>query len=186
MYLGEFVELGDTADVVDDPKHPYTRALVKSVPTPDPTTTRESADIRGETPSARNPPSGCRFHTRCPEIIPPDDYEFEQQRYRELMDLRVDIDSGSLRPEFVRRRSEEAENDDPVEHLKSERFGGGFQDAEAEEIVDEALESFVDGDIERASERLRSAFTSPCERRTPKLQHAGDDDRLVACHLYDD
>jgi oligopeptide/dipeptide ABC transporter ATP-binding protein len=68
MYLGKLVEVGATRDVYDAPAHPYTAALLESIPEPDPTKAgaRDRAAIRGELPSAIDPPSGCRFRTRCP------------------------------------------------------------------------------------------------------------------------
>ena len=68
MYLGKIVEHGPTADVLDRPRHPYTMALLASIPSPEPRARRESAapTLRGELPSAIEPPSGCRFRTRCP------------------------------------------------------------------------------------------------------------------------
>lgn len=66
MYLGKIVEKGTTDDVVQKPLHPYTEALIAAVPVPDPTARRIEVVIKGEVPSAINPPSGCRFHTRCP------------------------------------------------------------------------------------------------------------------------
>ncbi|MEM1550245.1 MAG: ABC transporter ATP-binding protein [Candidatus Methanomethylicia archaeon] len=66
MYLGKIVEMGDIDRVLEDPKHPYTQALVSAVPIPDPEYRRSKIPIRGEIPSALNPPSGCRFHPRCP------------------------------------------------------------------------------------------------------------------------
>jgi len=66
MYLGKFVEIGPTEDVINSPKHPYTAALVSSVPTPDPRARAEMLEIKGETPSPIEPPSGCRYHPRCP------------------------------------------------------------------------------------------------------------------------
>src|SRR5712664_260084 len=66
MYLGKIMELGSTEDVIKIPLHPYTRALLQAVPSPDPDTKRGEAVIRGEIPSPINPPKGCRFHTRCP------------------------------------------------------------------------------------------------------------------------
>ncbi len=69
MYLGRIVELGRTADVLASPQHPYTRALIDSVPHPDPERGLEVQPLRGEIPSPIDPPSGCRFHTRCPLAI---------------------------------------------------------------------------------------------------------------------
>jgi len=68
MYLGKLVELGSTDDVYERPAHPYTAALIATIPVPDPVHERSKvhAAIRGEVPSPIEPPSGCRFHTRCP------------------------------------------------------------------------------------------------------------------------
>jgi peptide/nickel transport system ATP-binding protein len=66
MYLGKLVELGSGDDIYRRAAHPYTDALIKTIPVPDPTVKRADIAIRGELPSPRNPPSGCRFRTRCP------------------------------------------------------------------------------------------------------------------------
>ncbi len=66
MYLGKLMETASSSDVVDKPLHPYTQALVAAVPVPDPDSKRTSDVISGEIPSPVDPPSGCRFHTRCP------------------------------------------------------------------------------------------------------------------------
>ena len=65
MYLGKIVELGQARDVVNNPTHPYTQALIASVPTSDPTRRKRKVMLTGEPPSPINPPSGCRFRTRC-------------------------------------------------------------------------------------------------------------------------
>jgi len=69
MYLGQLVEVGPADEIIGDPKHPYTRALLDSVPRIDPDAERERADLEGEVPDAANVPRGCRFHPRCPEAI---------------------------------------------------------------------------------------------------------------------
>jgi len=69
MYLGKIMEMASTDDLVKEPLHPYTNALISAVPVPDPTSKRIQLSIKGEIPSPINPPSGCRFHTRCPQYI---------------------------------------------------------------------------------------------------------------------
>lgn len=67
MFLGKICEIGDTEDIYNNPKHPYTYFLLSSTPKPDPTKRKEDKEIlSGEAPSPVNPPSGCHFHTRCP------------------------------------------------------------------------------------------------------------------------
>ncbi|MBE0682278.1 MAG: ABC transporter ATP-binding protein [Anaerolineales bacterium] len=66
MYLGKLVEVGDAQDVFDEPLHPYTQALFGAIPMPVVDTKRELKVLEGNVPSPVNPPSGCRFHTRCP------------------------------------------------------------------------------------------------------------------------
>src|SRR5947209_918484 len=66
LYLGKMMELGSSDDVIGHPLHPYTQALISAVPVPDPESKRSQDVISGEIPSPVDPPSGCRFHTRCP------------------------------------------------------------------------------------------------------------------------
>lgn len=69
MYLGQVVETGTAESLYNEPLHPYTRALLASVPTGDPDERLETAPLSGEPPSPVNPPSGCRFRTRCPFVM---------------------------------------------------------------------------------------------------------------------
>ncbi|WP_025115460.1 ABC transporter ATP-binding protein [Lysinibacillus fusiformis] len=66
MYLGTIVEIGKKETIFNDPKHPYTQALIASVPIADPTLRKKKKVLIGDIPNPKNPPSGCTFHTRCP------------------------------------------------------------------------------------------------------------------------
>ena len=83
MYLGKLVEMASTEDLFKSPKHPYTRFLLSAIPKPDPRQHRKRLILTGDVPSPINPPSGCRFHTRCPiaefPICSQSDPVFEQK-----------------------------------------------------------------------------------------------------------
>ena len=70
MYLGRIVEMGTTPQVLQEPQHPYTKALLSVMPVPNPRLRRERIILQGETPNPINLPSGCRFHPRCPIVQP--------------------------------------------------------------------------------------------------------------------
>ncbi|MFJ7724955.1 ABC transporter ATP-binding protein [Neobacillus sp. NPDC097160] len=69
MYLGRLIELADSEELYENPKHPYTKALLSAVPVPDPDLKKKTILIEGELPSPANPPSGCAFHTRCGQVM---------------------------------------------------------------------------------------------------------------------
>src|SRR6202012_2849743 len=90
MYLGKLVELGSASDIYERAAHPYTAGLIATIPLPDPQAQRRKggAAIRGELPSPVNPPSGCRFRTRCP---------FAQERCAEEEPLLRSFGPGHIR-----------------------------------------------------------------------------------------
>jgi len=69
MYLGRIVEQGTAAEVLDEPRHPYTQALLSAVPMMDKAERRQIIRLEGDMPSPAAPPSGCHFHPRCPRAI---------------------------------------------------------------------------------------------------------------------
>ena len=87
MYLGNFVEVGEKEKIYSNPMHPYTQALLSAVPVPDPTAKRERILLEGSIPSAHKPPTGCKFHTRCPKCmeccktLAPERYEVDDGHY---------------------------------------------------------------------------------------------------------
>ena len=87
MYLGNLVEYGDTKDIFKNPLHPYTKALFSAIPIPDPDAKMNRIVLEGSIPSPANPPSGCKFHTRCANCmarckeVAPEQKEIEPGHY---------------------------------------------------------------------------------------------------------
>jgi len=86
MYLGQIMEIGPAEAIYHPPYHPYTEALLSAVPIPDPTTIQKRIRLEGSVPSAINPPSGCRFHTRCPRrgLLPDPDICTDEPPWRDV------------------------------------------------------------------------------------------------------
>jgi len=193
MYLGEIVEVADTDDLFVDPKHPYTQALLSAIPIPDPLVHEDRTLLKGDVPSPIDPPSGCRFRTRCPQIIPPADVDIDQEAYRAVMDLRQRIEEESIdlevhREELAARAETEAvadggavSTDDLVAAIREEHLPHDLAGANRT-IVQEALEYVVADEWEMAANALRDRFESVCERQRPVLQ---DDPHPASCHLYE-
>jgi oligopeptide/dipeptide ABC transporter ATP-binding protein len=87
MYLGKLVEVGTSAQICTAPKHPYTQALLKAVPIPDPAAKKQRVILSGDVPTPIDPPPGCRFHTRCPIAV--DRCKVEEPTLRQIADGRV-------------------------------------------------------------------------------------------------
>ncbi|MFC5971799.1 ABC transporter ATP-binding protein [Halomarina salina] len=196
MYLGEIVEVAPTEALFSNPQHPYTTSLLGSIPRPDPTQRGESVTLVGDVPSPSNPPAGCRFHTRCPEVIPPADYAFEQGAWRSVQDLRQRMREGPLDLETVRTAHGESVGDAEGESVAGdEQLKQGLRaefdiprqlsDPEGDAVLERALTAEVEGDHEEARDLLDEAFRTPCEQTYPELREteAGWE---AACLLHED
>jgi oligopeptide/dipeptide ABC transporter ATP-binding protein len=87
MYMGKLVEVGGSKQICLQPKHPYTQALLSAVPIPDPAGRKQRIVLKGDAPSPLHPPSGCRFHTRCPIAV--ERCKVEEPPLRQLDDSRL-------------------------------------------------------------------------------------------------
>lgn len=193
MYLGEIVEIGPTEKLFADPQHPYTEALLSSIPVPDPRARREGIELTGDVPSPSNPPSGCRFHTRCHRIIQPDRYEFEQEEWRAVMDLRERLSAGPLEleaaREFVVAETDVASTAQVTEPQLKEmirqefRIPEALSSPDAEAVLGAAFDDIVAEAFDSARERLETEFETICEQEAPSLTQRTEDHQS-ACHLH--
>jgi peptide/nickel transport system ATP-binding protein len=193
MYLGEIAETGTTEEVFAPPYHPYAEALLSAIPEPDPLWAGDRILLSGDVPSAIDPPSGCRFHTRCPRVIQPDDYDMAQDDWRSVMDLKLrlrdaedldaltavaaaDDDGGEVLDPGTASRS-------TLEELVRREFDLPERLTPAvEDVLEDAIDALHDGDIGAASDRMEAAFESPCEKRDPPAVETSETHR-IACLL---
>jgi len=174
MYLGEIVEKGSTTRVFESPAHPYTEALLDSVLRANTSEgDREIESLSGDMPSPRNPPNGCRFHTRCPKIIPPDNIDLSQDQYRQMQNLRDRIESKEINLDGL--RSEGKGITAVTEQFCDQKFRSELPPSERR-VVNEVIKDLERGDYEKAAERLTERYESKCETTRPEGE-------LASCHL---
>ena len=195
MYLGEIVEIGPTEEIFDNPQHPYTQALLSSVPTLNPQARGQTVELSGDVPDPADPPTGCRFHTRCPAVIQPEGYTFEQENWRAVMDFRVDLTNGRIDLNTHREilvaegeaETTEAVTDEQLQRALRREYDipASLTDDDAEAVLSTALGEIVAGDGDAAESRLSVEFVSVCEQGHPTLQET-DAGHSAACHLHDE
>ena len=185
MYLGRVVETGPPSAIYSDPKHPYTRALLKAIPDPDPARSVPRDLPRGEVPDAVNPPLGCAFHPRCPAAFAP--CGWEGRDLRELLERRW---AAIPETQYETERAVIGDLDtfdrpETVVHVPAGRGrdGRAVADLLASIRAEAPDDPFWEGvyDMETAGDGVRVTFRTPHD---PHLRRHG---RVqVACHLWED
>jgi|GEM_PF-9863 len=194
MYLGEFAEVGSTEDVYASPSHPYTEALLSAIPEPDPLWDGEKILLSGDVPSPIDPPAGCRFHTRCPRVVPSEEYDLPQTEWRSLLTFKHRLEGAETPGALLALENRGGTRTDPTD-LHREEFESAIRsefdlpetiaDRRAERAFARAVEHVHDDDRKAAVAHTRNAFGSPCERVEPEPVSAGDDHR-ISCLLFED
>jgi oligopeptide/dipeptide ABC transporter ATP-binding protein len=185
MYLGRIVEIGPSEAIYEDPKHPYTQALLRAIPEPDPRRTIPRDLPRGEVPDASRPPLGCSFHPRCPKAF--EVCGWESRDLKELLERRW---AGLSEEGFEAERAAVGpveELDVPTTHLRLAAHGGAHG-ADLRGLLDKAraadpAEPFWKG-VRRVADSngaLEVDWHDPIE---PRLLPSGNVE--VECHLYDE
>ncbi|MDZ5811548.1 oligopeptide/dipeptide ABC transporter ATP-binding protein [Halorubrum sp. AD140] len=183
MYLGRFVESARTKEILEDPKHPYTEALVSAIPIPDPTHDRDRTEMSGAPREPIDIGEGCRFRDRCPSVIPPDDVDIEQGAYREIMAFRELLERDDAGIDRIQNIVEEHDRTSLVDAIQREYFDHTLT-GKNESTVRAALTLVADGEPELAMENLRDRFGSVCETTPPAVEP--EPGWRVACHHHVD
>lgn len=184
MYLGNIVEIGTPDEIFAQPQHPYTESLLSAIPEPDPQWDTDRILLRGTVPSPIDPPSGCKFHTRCPRVIPPTEFSFEQDEWRAIMSLRTRLERDDIDLDRIENLAESSDPA-PMAHAIREEYDIPAQltDPAANELLDEALEKVSTENTAAAASHLSDPFQTPCELDEPLLRSTAAGS--IACHLFD-
>ena len=200
MYLGEIVETAPTERLFAEPAHPYSAALLSAVPRIDPETRTDRTLLTGTVPSPIDPPTGCRFHTRCPAVIPPDDWRGDQPAFRAALAFRNRLLDGEVDPDAAAARLGTDDVDAIATYLVEQSLPAEIDalPESAAETVSEAARLAATGADDEATALVADAFVSPCETQRPRrvaaadgvaagdvdLAHGGDAG-WAACHRND-
>jgi peptide/nickel transport system ATP-binding protein len=208
MYLGEVAEVAPTRALFGAPEHPYTQALMSSIPVPNPNAVRERIPLEGDVPTPIDPPSGCSFHPRCPKVIAPENWRWSHDAWRRFLRFETRMTNGTVQPDAMRTELESLEesvtDDDVIDALYEEHVGGwsatdvtvAADETETETaaellpqpvetLVRDSLTTLVDGDREAAVRALDDEYTSICATAEPETVQTAAEHQTV-CHLYDD
>lgn len=186
MYLGEIVEVAPTDKLFTDPQHPYTQSLLSAVPRIDPGARGDRITLEGTVPSPSNPPSGCRFHTRCPAIIPPDSWDGSQTAFRQAFTFRTRITNEELDLNAIQSRLEASGESTDEGRVASQIMADALPgdraslSATARVAIETAAAEYAAEEFSAAKATVEEAFPSPCVSDQPAITREGN--RSVACH----
>jgi len=189
MYLGKVMESAPTEQLFDNPQHPYTRALLSAVPKISGNTENRIL-LQGSVPSPLDPPSGCQFNTRCPSVIPGEDWAGTQESFYATFVFKNNVCNEDIKVDSIENKlvlegrvvTQNAIQNEILEQF----FPGdiGLLHDEAREIVSQAATMLAEDNIEEARTHLDNEITSVCETKTPE-QYSTGPHSTGYCHRLD-